>query len=274
KKIPTCENFNPLEAGCLLCRNAAFEEAIGEHPYVRVAEKTLFLDNPLHIDKQGIAQHYGLCTDRIDLTSNFDVASFFATCKWDKEQNRFMPIKSSSKLGVIYRVLHVFMMKNTQTKEGESAFSFVGWQPLPRPEQQRACSLCMQKGEDFIHIPTVQRYYFQHDGAISERIWNEFEQGKTLFPEDKAAILANKAETLMGFTRDQIDRAWSKLEFWNCMKYEDNTRYRIESRTSIELVKRSQLDWEDVGLEKDQNYWLQKLKKNLTRVRFRKCHAG
>lgn len=241
---------------------------------MRVAERTLFLGNPLNIDKQGIAQHYGLCTDRIDLTSNFDVASFFATCKWDKEQNRFMPIKSSSKLGVIYRFLHVFMMGNTQTKERESAFSFVGWQPLPRPEQQRACSLRMHEGENFIHFPTVQRYYFQHDGAVSERVWNEFEQGRAVFPEDKAASLANKAEKLMCFTHDQIDRAWSKLELWHRVKYGDSARYRIEGCIGIELVKRSQLDWDDVGLEKDKNYWQQKLKSTLSQVHFRRCSAG
>lgn len=61
-----------------LCRNLAFEDAIADHPFVRLAEQSTFLGYPLFIDREGLAQHYGRPTHMLDVTSNFDVASFFA----------------------------------------------------------------------------------------------------------------------------------------------------------------------------------------------------
>lgn len=40
-----------------LCRSAAFENAIGVDPYVRLCEQTPFVDVPLCSDTSGLAQH-------------------------------------------------------------------------------------------------------------------------------------------------------------------------------------------------------------------------
>lgn len=31
-------------------------------------------------------------------------------------------------------------------------FNFMGWQPLHRPEQQRACGVRLTKGQDFVNL--------------------------------------------------------------------------------------------------------------------------
>ena len=39
-----------------------------------------------------LAQHYGLETDWLDITSDFNVALFFATCFWDNNDKRWKPL--------------------------------------------------------------------------------------------------------------------------------------------------------------------------------------
>ena len=90
----------------------------------------------------------------------------------------------------------------------------VGWQPLPRPEQQRAFVVKMKPGQDFTSLPSVETFHFQHEAHISYHIWNAFDQGKALFPTDAAAELARRAESLSEFTESQIERAWRRLAEW------------------------------------------------------------
>jgi hypothetical protein len=90
--IPSLGRLKTLDAQLLaLCRNLAFEDAIADHPFVRLAEQETFLGKPLFVDKKGLAQHYGLPTHMLDVTCNFDVASFFATCTWNTGRRRYEP---------------------------------------------------------------------------------------------------------------------------------------------------------------------------------------
>lgn len=78
-----------------LARTVAFEEVIESHPLVAKFREIQFLNASLFVDPSGIAQHYGLCTDMLDLTCNFMVASFFATCEFNSQQGRYRPIKTT-----------------------------------------------------------------------------------------------------------------------------------------------------------------------------------
>ena len=62
--IPTLARLEKVEDQFLaLCRRIAFEDAIGEHPMVNLAERIRLWDSPLYVDREGLAQHYGLATD-------------------------------------------------------------------------------------------------------------------------------------------------------------------------------------------------------------------
>lgn len=76
--MPNLGRFDKVSSQFLaICRNVAFEDAIGEHPFVKKVEKSKFQNQLLSVDRKGLAQHYRLATDLIDVTSNFDVAAFF-----------------------------------------------------------------------------------------------------------------------------------------------------------------------------------------------------
>ncbi len=227
--VPSLARITDLSGQLLaLCRNAAFEDAIAHHPYVKLCAETEVLGSRLRIDCQGLAQHYGLATDLLDVTTNFDVASFFATCRFDAYSGQYCPVMDCQKTGVLYRLSPVLIEAGSSCE-----YLDVGWQPLKRPEQQRAAAIRLSKGHDFISLPSVQMACFRQDPKISQRIWELFDEGRALFPPDAAADVAAQAMQLLTFTSDQLDRAWNRLETWHGNKRTPEKRRRTERTAEL-----------------------------------------
>jgi len=161
-------------------------------------------------------------------------------------------------------------MTSPSFDEKEDVFKFMGWQPLHRPEQQRACGIRLRKGQDFAHLHSVQMIHFKHSPEISERIWNSFDQGRMLFPPDPAADLANQALVLKEFTRKQIDMALIRLENWKARTYNSKKRRQMEKQEKIQVVTKPVLSWDGLNVEKDEQELQQDLKHILEKVRIRR----
>jgi hypothetical protein len=261
--VPTLGRIDTLKGRLLsICRGIAFEEAIREHPLVKKADQT-----GIHVDHEGLAQHYGLPTDMLDLTGSFAVASFFATCRWDKDNHCYMPVRGNAPLGVIYRVTACIL----EDRQPES-FHLVGWQPLPRPEQQRAFAIKMKSNQDFVHEAfTTERAYFKQNAATSHRIWKEFDEGRLLFPNDSAAQLSKQAENLNEFTETQIVRAWSRVEAWEDKCFTPEQRSSLEVSSGIIVRSSSTLTWDSFDVESCDNQLTHVIDNLLSRVRYRRA---
>lgn len=272
--IPTLARLEKVEEQILaLCRRIAFEDAIGEHPMVNLAERIRLWDLPLYVDREELAQHYGLATDMLDVTSNFDVACFFATSTWSPENRRYQPVVSDDAPGVMYRITPVLMTG----RDGQDALGpvhIVGWQPLPRPEQQRAYVVKMKPGQDFTSLPSVETFSFQHQAHISHRIWNAFDQGEALFPRDAAAELARRAEFLSEFTESQIERAWKRLAEWAGETCSPSQKTCIQESIGITIVESPPLDWNGLNVETSEDRLMEQFKEIVDRVRFRMAAYG
>ena len=250
-----------------ICRTIAFEELLEDHPFIRLMKTATFFDNPLCINLTGMAQHYGLYTNYLDITNNFDVACFFATCEYRK--GKYYPIGHASKPGVIYRVFEVFYSSfgaNDHNKENE--LEYLGWQPLPRPEQQRASVLKVAKNTNLDTINRVEKYYFKHSRSQSERIWKQFDKGRALFPDDSAADLANECKKLNSFTKEQIQKAFERFETWSGEKLDN--KVQILDRLKIEIMTNNHLSWDNL-VETDPKYWENKFIETMNKVRYRRA---
>lgn len=268
--IPTLARLDTAEKQLIaLCRRVAFEDAIGEHPIVRFAEQVRFFDAPLFIDRDGLAQHYGLATDMLDVTSNFDVAGFFATCTWNPSKRCYEPVCNSRDPAIIYRITPVLMLSIPSQDEPLGPVRIVGWQPLSRPEQQRAFVVKMQPSQDFRTLPSVEAFQFRHDATISNRIWNAFDQGKALFPVDAAAELATQADSLVAFTHEQIERAWLRLEKWVGYTFDTEVRRQIAERSEITEINVPCLTWDGLGVETSHETLMEQFNEIFSRIRYR-----
>lgn len=99
--LPGIARFNALPEQFLSwCRNIAFVDALLAHPYVRFCSRAPYKGSPLRVHYQGIAQPYGMATNMLDTTTNFDVAAFFAACTSDGDGS-WRPVESDEP-GVIY----------------------------------------------------------------------------------------------------------------------------------------------------------------------------
>ncbi len=127
-----------------------------------------------------LAQHYGLSTQFLDLTDDIKVALFFASCIHEGN-NQYRPITEEDicNLGK-YGVLYYGTNENA---------SIIGFQPFSRCHRQRGYYLDTA-GSDFCWSFALnqengfEKVYFERTVELSQRIYNEFDGGKKLFPED------------------------------------------------------------------------------------------
>ncbi len=249
-----------------ICRTIAFEELLEVHPFVEFVRSLPPLgENHLCLNLTGMAQHYGLHTNYLDITNNFDVACFFATCKY--VNGKYYPIGNISKSGVIYKIYEMVMPPFVENENNKEIFlEYLGWQPLPRPEQQRASVLKVAKDTNLDTVSEVQKYYFKHSISQSKKIWKQFDEGKTLFPDDSAVDLANECTKLNSFTSEQIDKAFNRFWLWNGMKLYN--KEQILDKLNIEIIKENNLSWDDL-VETNSKYWENKFDETLSKMGIR-----
>ncbi|EQB35371.1 hypothetical protein M947_08800 [Sulfurimonas hongkongensis] len=262
----TIDRYISLEEQFLsICRTIAFEELLEDHPFIKLTNPLQINGNPLCLNLTGIAQHYELATNYLDITNNFDVACFFATCKY--ENGKYYPIGNISKPGVIYKIYEMVLPPFVQNENNkEILLEYLGWQPLPRPEQQRASVLKVAKGTNLDTVSGIQKYYFKHSISQSKKIWNQFDKGEALFPHDSAADLANECKKLNYFTNKQIDKALERLELWSCKKLEN--KEQTLDNMNIKIVDNNSLSWDNL-IDISSEYWEGKFDETMDKVGFR-----
>src|SRR5690554_2681771 len=235
-----------------LCRSTYFQQALASHPAITQLQSFApVLDQrvqplPICINLEGIAQHYGLPTEHLDITSNFSVASFFATQRWDDKAKKFEPMRMLSNPGVIYK-LHPILSIDPTIKPDEMPYVPVGWQPFPRPEQQRANAIRLKPGEDFAQTTGVVKYRFYHSRNQSKRIYEEFEGGDTLMPADDLANFADSLHTKTAFPQSTLDLAFER---YNQRKPPQDTaakRQSLMTQAGITLEKHVSFEPQEWG---------------------------
>ncbi len=162
-----------------------FKTFLQQLPQIKFFEKMRY-----NIDYLGLAQHYGFQTEVMDLTSDIDVALFFAMCDLPQGQSEYV-CKQVDKpyIGYLYCVpAHEFL------KDGKkmvnifwgTKISAIGLQPFERPGAQKGFAIHLDEGEELKSLV----YSFSYTREDSEAIFRKFSQGKALWQDDYIAKVA------------------------------------------------------------------------------------
>jgi len=173
-----------------LAQSAWFQRELKYHPIFTHAGQ-----QKLDLDPIALAQHYEIPTGYLDLSDDFNVSAFFATCR--KTQHGWEPVATG--VGVIYRV----DLSTLETPFGR--YIPLGPQPLPRPTEQCAWVTELPICHSFEGWPNVSKLHFEHDRDVGEHFLNMFSSGEKLFPPDPLADVASEILTCREIPIDLVD---------------------------------------------------------------------
>ncbi|MBO1855018.1 FRG domain-containing protein [Burkholderia cenocepacia] len=155
----------------------------------------------LDLNEIALAQHYGIPTGYLDLSDDFNVSAFFATC-YETEKG-WRPVDTG--VGIVYRV-HLGILKNPFNN-----YIPLGPQQLPRPSEQCAWVTELPFCHSFEGSPGVEMLQFQHDRNVGEYFLEMYNGGERLFPRDPLADVAAEILACREIPIDLMDAALDSL---------------------------------------------------------------
>lgn len=180
-----------------------------------------------------LAQHYGLETEWLDITSDFDVALFFATCGWDAIRKRWYPltkkqteIKPETQYGVIFHIPEWQASSTSMTMglewEGKAEFLRnvilpIGYQPFMRCHSQHAYGIHMETPYPLQDDFTFEKLHFRHSERLSREVFELMDGGKKIYPQEGLndfADIIDKICTTTEFSQEAFDYAMENTEFF------------------------------------------------------------
>lgn len=161
------------------------EILLRQHPLVKLFEqgfKLLHEQIRFKVNYAGLAQHYYNNTFLLDLTSDMEVAKFFAVTTFDMDNDCYVKYEGN-KLGVLY-YFDIKPNSFSGTEEKNYIIDAIGKQPFMRSGNQSGFLINMNKGDDFNKYPEVRYVFFRHDPAITDRIFVQFDNGNKIMPDE------------------------------------------------------------------------------------------
>lgn len=179
-------------------RLVLFRNMLNTYPIV----DKFFKRHNFRVDYEGLAQHYGLRTSVLDLTSNIDIALFFATCWYDKNEDCYKPFTDGKEHeGILYIFCPLLANESSWLYIDDfmkENITPIGLQPFLRPARQKGYALHIPKG----HSTKSWAYRFKFSNEDSLEYYNLFNKGQELWISD---ILAQKTKEIACITEFSYD---------------------------------------------------------------------
>lgn len=180
---PTIYRGDPSEAEIFLerMRLIVFKRLLHTHPVIN----HFFKHHHFYIDEEGLAQHYGLKTSVLDLTSNLDIALFFATCKYDSINDKYTYYDDGEMHDAVIYIFNPIYDNEPTPADNNDYLSWnitpIGLQAFPRPGAQQGYSLCLEKDMSI----KSWMYHFSFTCEDSKHYYNLFKSGESLWIKDR-----------------------------------------------------------------------------------------
>lgn len=161
------------------------EALLHQHPLVQLFDQGFYLLHEFirfRVDYLGISQHYYNHTPFLDLTSDMEVAKFFAVTKFNMKEDRYEKY-TGDELGVLYYydlAPDAFTLRDGRDYLVET----IGKQPFMRSGNQSGFLIRLDHTMDFNTLPEVRYVFFRHDVAVTDRIFAASSNGDKYMPQE------------------------------------------------------------------------------------------
>lgn len=166
-----------------------------------------------------IAQHYGFRTDLLDITSDLNVALFFACCRY--EDGKWRPLNEEeckkNKYSVLY-MAYADSIRFVNAANKKPVLVPVGYQPFMRCEAQNAYVLHLDDKNSLSTFPYFKKYLIEHTPQDCINIFSLMGQGNKIFPhESLTELFSNEIDDMKKLTSFTDDTY--KYVYDNYFKY-------------------------------------------------------
>lgn len=204
------------------------------------------------VNPVALAQHYGIRTQMMDVTTNFKTALFFACCKYGDDgkwhplnKNDFQYIDSrkhiynmggDSRFGMIYCSPTDIVDLSMLTDKDEINISPIGYQPFMRCSQQYGYMLNTSDSYDLYKDKRFNKYIFRLNEGICNWIYNEMEQGNLVYPNDDIPDISDEVDRINNgstFSKDSFD---GMAEHFECTPEEKEGLYHKLRKYGYNLI--------------------------------------
>lgn len=172
--------FRPIDAIFWRAKWYELSLLLNHHPAVIDLRESRIGNLSYAFVLESIAQHYQYKTTLLDFSRSKEVAMFFATCQCvDAEDQVYQPLQTGT--AAFYTADLSSLIKERHDKEG---FVPLGFEPLPRPEAQKALGLRLLPNENLNDMPWVERQNITITPELSEHYYQMFDGGTKLMPSN------------------------------------------------------------------------------------------
>jgi hypothetical protein len=182
---------------------------------------------------EALAQHYGLETRWLDITNDFNVAMFFATCYWDPSARWWRPLtkeqtekSKQTQYGVLFHMpawqadlqMATAVAVTSDNEEPRNVILPIGFQPFMRCQSQYAYGIYMDEPFALQDDPNFEKLRFRHSENLSRQVYDLMEGGRKVFPQDGLDEFHDVIEsirTATSFSEEAFRYAFEKNRFFN-----------------------------------------------------------
>ena len=255
-------------------KRCEMELMMRQYPITDLFANSIYAQDPadewhqLHfrVGYDGMAQHYGIKTEFLDLTLEPLTAAFFAATTYDFNTDTYSPITDTVKYqyGAFYLYNEIPILGQSSRR-----IDVVGMQPLLRPGRQSAYVFRMAKDENFNLF--AQKTFFRHDAKINQEIFACANNGNRLFPQE---ILNDKMRKKIVKGEEFSQKAFEEAKRRYASKESDAMLIDFLASKNVSISKADRQWFSDVEKKKAVDYWKTYQQELFSKIQLRWSYTG